>query len=311
MTTDDLQITRFNAALDERFARAALTLVFCRLPDEAADALRLATIAEARRLPEMLETLWFAGDGRTIVGATWAQLSGGSVAQIWPPQWLPGRRPAGPDPLLVGLLADLPGCGVSFAQSLLPDVDDPDAQALREAGFLHAADLRYLAADVVGNAAAQHPTSLHFHRYESAQRERFAAIVEKSYEATLDCPTLNGLRPIDEVLAEYAEVGAEGTHHWYRVQHDSVDVGCLLLADHPTQNQVELVYMAVLPQARGKKFGRELVGETLRIAADLHRERVVLAVDARNLPAAAHYEAAGFREWERRSAFVRKLESPR
>ena len=69
--------------------------------------------------------------------------------------------------------------------------------------------------------------------------------------------------------------------------------------------------MALLPQARGRGLGRQLVRESLRIAAVLGRKRIVLAVDAANQPAAAQYEAAGFREWERRSAFVQDLRGPR
>ncbi|MGC3971522.1 MAG: hypothetical protein QM775_30520 [Pirellulales bacterium] len=148
-----------------------------------------------------------------------AQLSGGSVAQIWPARWLPGRRPDDAvDPLLAALLADLPRQGVSFAQSLLPSTDDPDAQALLKAGFLHAADLTYLSAEVQEFKRPAKLPHVEFQPYESSQRNTFAALVEQTYEGSLDCPLLNGLRPTDEVLDEYAQVGAEGTRLWFRAR---------------------------------------------------------------------------------------------
>lgn len=300
------------ASAPEVEMHAALMLALRMLPPQTAEALRWSVIAETRRTPAALGVLAVArNEQRGIVGAAWGQLGSGNVAQVWPTQWLAEREISGCDPLLAALLAELPRRGVTFAQTLLPDAACRDAQTVLGAGFTHAADLAYLGADVDPRVAKHPAIDLHFVPVESHEREAFAALVEKTYEGTLDCPALNGLRPALEVLDEYAEIGSSGMSLWQRAVENNADVGCLLLADHPSQNQVELVYMALLPQARGRGLGRQLVRESLRIAAVLSRKRIVLAVDAANQPAAAQYEAAGFREWERRSAFVQDLRGPR
>ncbi|MBA4019450.1 MAG: hypothetical protein C0483_19975 [Pirellula sp.] len=291
---------------------AALMLALRMLPPPTAEALRWSVIAETRRTPAALGVLAVArNEQRGIAAAAWGQLGSGNVAQVWPTQWLVESELSGCDPLMSALLAELPKRGMTFAQTLLPDVACRDAQTVLGAGFTHAADLTYLGADVDPRAKKHPEGSVRFVPYEADDRTSFAALVEGTYEGTLDCPALNGLRPALEVLDEYAEIGASGTSLWQRAVENDVAVGCLLLADHPSQNQVELVYMALLPHARGRGLGAELVRESLRIAAVLGRKRIVLAVDAANTPAAAQYEVAGFREWERRSAFVQDLRGPR
>lgn len=301
-----------SATTPEVEMHAALMLALRMLPPPTAEALRWSVIAETRRKPAALGVLAVErNEQRQIVGAAWGQLGSGNVAQVWPTQRLAERAVSGCDPLLAALLRELPRRGATFAQTLLPDAACRDAQTVLGAGFTHAADLAYLGADVDPRLAKHEATGLHFVSVEAHERAAFAELVERTYEGTLDCPALNGLRPALEVLDEYAAIGTSGMSLWQRAVRRNADVGCLLLADHPSQNQVELVYMALLPQARGRGLGGQLVRESLRIAAVLGRKRIVLAVDAANQPAAAQYEAAGFREWERRSAFVQDLRGPR
>ncbi len=301
-----------SATTPEVEMHAALMLALRMLPPPTAEALRWSVIAETRRKPAALGVLAVErNEQRQIVGAAWGQLGSGNVAQVWPTQRLAERAVSGCDPLLAALLRELPRRGATFAQTLLPDAACRDAQTVLGAGFTHAADLAYLGADVDPRLAKHEATGLHFVPVEAHERAAFAELVERTYEGTLDCPALNGLRPALEVLDEYAAIGQSGMSLWQRAVQRNADVGCLLLADHPSQNQVELVYMALLPQARGRGLGGQLVRESLRIAAVLGRKRIVLAVDAANRPAAAQYEAAGFREWERRSAFVQDLRGPR
>ena len=301
-----------SATTPEVEMHAALMLALRMLPPPTAEALRWSVIAETRRKPAALGVLAVErNEQRQIVGAAWGQLGSGNVAQVWPTQRLAERAVSGCDPLLAALLRELPRRGATFAQTLLPDAACRDAQTVLGAGFTHAADLAYLGADVDPRLAKHEATGLHFVPVEAHERAAFAELVERTYEGTLDCPALTGLRPALEVLDEYAAIGTSGMSLWQRAVQRNADVGCLLLADHPSQNQVELVYMALLPQARGRGLGGQLVRESMRIAAVLGRKRIVLAVDAANRPAAAQYEAAGFREWERRSAFVQDLRGPR
>jgi ribosomal protein S18 acetylase RimI-like enzyme len=85
------------------------------------------------------------------------------------------------------------------------------------------------------------------------------------------------------------------------------DVGVLLLADHPRAGHWELMYMGLVPEARGHGWGRHIARHAQWLARCAAVERIVLAVDAANRPALAMYERAGFAEWDRRSVFVRIL----
>src|SRR5262249_15634608 len=97
--------------------------------------------------------------------------------------------------------------------------------------------------------------------------------------------------------------------HWYFVQFDSVDVGALILAHHPATESCELVYMGVVPEARGRGLGQCIVQKALTAAAELRAKRLVLAVDADNKPAMSIYRDAGLVPWDRRTAYAHCLRS--
>src|SRR5690606_17377683 len=88
---------------------------------------------------------------------------------------------------------------------------------------------------------------------------RLAGIIDATYEGTLDCPSLDGVRQTDDVLAGYAELGDHDPADWFIVRQGEDDVGCLLLARHGRQHQMELIYMGVIPGQRGHGLGEELV----------------------------------------------------
>jgi hypothetical protein len=81
----------------------------------------------------------------------------------------------------------------------------------------------------------------------------------------------------------------------------------LLLADHPDDDQWELVYMGIIPAARGRGWGLQITRHAQWLTGCAARRRLILAVDAANQPAVAMYAAAGFQTWNRRSAFVKSL----
>jgi ribosomal protein S18 acetylase RimI-like enzyme len=135
--------------------------------------------------------------------------------------------------------------------------------------------------------------------------ERLAAVVARTYESTRDCPGLDGIRSMADVLAGYRAQGEYLAEHWCVVSAAGVDVGALILANHPAVGNWELVYMGVAPEARGRGFGEQIVRFALEAASTAGVERLVLAVDAANEPALQVYRRTGFREWERRIVYAR------
>ena len=56
---------------------------------------------------------------------------------------------------------------------------------------------------------------------------------------------------------------------------------------------------------RGRHWGQQITRHALWMAGNEGVERVVLAVDATNLPALEMYRRTGFEIWERRTVYVR------
>ena len=92
-----------------------------------------------------------------------------------------------------------------------------------------------------------------------------------------------------------------------KAKEDGRDIGCLILTDHPAEDQWELIYQGVLPEARGRGFGLEITRHAQWLTSQAGRSRLVLAVDAGNSPAIAAYASAGFQQWDRRYVFVKAL----
>lgn len=288
--------------------KATLMLVLRQIPEQAAEA--LATVAASGLddpgAPPGL--LWRAVDetGR-LLGAVWAQPQPGNVVAIWPPQW-DNVRPPKPDLLLTAVLATLVKQGFSVAQTLLPDATVPEAASLLSCGFQIAAELCYLSAAARSDLPRRFKT-LRFVPFSPDRRGDMAAILERTYVGSLDCPVLDGLRPTADILDEYEAVGAHRPELWLFAAAEEGEIGCLLLADHPQQNQLELIYMGLVPEVRGRGWGEELAREALRQAARVRRSRVVAAVDGNNLPAVELYRRNGYETWDKRTAMVKKLTS--
>jgi ribosomal protein S18 acetylase RimI-like enzyme len=151
------------------------------------------------------------------------------------------------------------------------------------------------------------PHDLAFLPYDASQHDRFIQVIEQTYEDTLDCPALNGARRMEDVLEGYRATGMFHPEHWLIVRAGGQDVGVLLLADHSAARHWELVYMGLVPIARGQGWGRQITQHAQRLARRQNVERIVLAVDAANSPALGMYRAAGFEPWDRRVVFVRFL----
>jgi mycothiol synthase len=243
------------------------------------------------------------GDLAASSDAIWVQPTPGNTAVVWPP--------APESPWLVELFAAaanyVDSSQIALAQMIVSSDEGFLPQRLARGGFAHLADLLYLFAEphatgpLIANEAG-----LRFVPHAGDENERLAALLEQTYEGTLDCPALDGARPIAEALAGYRAQGRFLAEHWYFVQDDmGRDVGALLLADHPAAGNWELVYMGLIPAARGRRLGERVVDYALVAASRGGAQRLVLAVDAANEPALSMYQRAGFVEWDRRTVYAR------
>lgn len=235
-----------------------------------------------------------------IIAATWVQFTPGSAAVMWPPAL---EGPAARD-LFVAAAELLKDRHTVLAQILFAATDPIDESVLAAGGFARLADLAYLTLERA-NFPCNVGTSLHFEPHADQHVDRLSSIIMRSYRASLDCPELNDLRTPSEVIAGYKVQGQFASENWFLVSADGLDVGCLILTEHPPGDNVELVYMGVVPEVRGHGYGEQIVRFAVERTRASMAKRLVLAVDERNRPAMEMYRRAGFVIWDRRTVFAR------
>lgn len=291
----------------------SLKLLFSSLSpsQQLAEAQNLFQLAREGKVT--LEGLLRADLNGRLAGVIWAQKQIGRTAVVWMP-----RLASGPfltaeqrQPLAASLVAAadtyLQAEDVCLAQVLSPDRDSVVVAGFEGCGYEYLAELEYLAGFV---ASCEEPARdrLEFETYSTANYERFVEALSRTYIETRDCPVLNGVRSDEDVLAGYQATGVFAPERWFLLRYDGRDAGCLLLADHPETDQYELVYMGLVPEVRGAGLGEVVTRYAMWQAKQAGRQRLVLAVDAKNGPAKAMYGAAGLVRWQQRYVWVRRFE---
>lgn len=285
---------------------AALHQVLASVPEPLRDEQVAAIIAGEAGQPEALAGLLVARRGAQTVGAIWAQPLAGSGASVWPPRTIDNEPRETLVALLNAAIEFLTAAPINMAQVLLPAADRALADVLTAAHFELVADLIYLVA-LPSAAPADEIGTLEYLSVAAASYERLTATLARTYEQSLDCPGLNGRRAPQEVLDEYRHIGQYDPARWLLVQHQANDIGCLILNTHDQGATWELVYMGLVPEARGHGWGRLVVQHAQQLAAAAGAEKLLLAVDRANVPAVNMYESCGFVGWDERAAYVRFL----
>lgn len=156
-----------------------------------------------------------------------------------------------------------------------------------------------------------------------------ADLIESTYRETLDCPSLGDMRTARQTIEGYRNVGAFDAEGWLIARDPATGqpVGCLVMATHgeirsgrgigPSANEAtvpvddgndpisEIVYMGVVPEARGRALGREIVRRAYQRAIQIGAPRIILAVDQINEPARRIYESLGMTEMLRETVWCR------
>jgi mycothiol synthase len=241
-----------------------------------------------------------------LVGAAWGQVVPGRSAFCWPAFLVPGE----PEDTAVRLQSAvdeyLNAEHVAIVQAALPVRAVTDAVRLVRAGYHHLADLDYLACTFDRYPREQPHGDLEFQCCAPADEMRLGKLIERTYAGSLDCTELEGIRAIQDVLTGYRETGKHRPDWWLFARYGGEDVGCILLADHPEHDQSELMYLGIVPEARGHGWGVQVTRYAQWMMGHVPRGRMVLAVDDNNWPAQAVYSVTGFDHWDRRCVYVRE-----
>ncbi|MBN1491694.1 MAG: GNAT family N-acetyltransferase [Phycisphaerae bacterium] len=253
-----------------------------------------------------IERQWGAFAGDRLVASCLCVESPGRSGMIF----LPALSGAGYDAsvvteLLRRVAADAEQRNLCLLQVMVePGSRDEDA-VLAAAGFSKLADLIYMEREA-GLLFPASPASgqISWVTYDAERHAIFAATVEGTYEDSLDCPGLNALRTIEDILASHRATGEYDARCWFLALCDGEPAGALLLARVPEQDTMEIVYMGLLPRFRGQGIGRHFMHQAVKVARDHGCSRLTLAVDSTNAPALQLYQRAGFAETTRRRAWI-------
>jgi ribosomal protein S18 acetylase RimI-like enzyme len=184
--------------------------------------------------------------------------------------------------------------------------DDFSSQSLSEEGFTSMTQLVYLVDELTQEFVPHKGGSLSWSAFEPEAEPRLARLLERTYVGTLDCPWLDRLRTTADVLAGYRAVGKFDPSLWKIARNRGEDVGCVLVNVHPDVWHAEVVYLGLVPEVRGRGWGRELVECARRLALQAGCRRMVLAVDDANEPAKRLYAKCGMVEFARRVLWLHR-----
>ena len=275
----------------------------------AADATIAELIEEERRGRVSFDGLCEARYRDRVVAAVFPQPLPGKAGLLWVS---PIRTSIAEEALcrLVRMSLDFfASRQVRLTYALFEDEQPEVETILASCGFQFLATLFYLGCERGEFPTAEPALPLQFEAYSPEAHARLARMVEETYSETLDCPDLKDVRPIEDILEGYRGIGSFSPRRWFLARRGSDDVGCLLLAKHDSQDALELVYMGIAPQFRGKGWGRHVARYAQWIANTSEVSRLLLAVDSVNEPALAMYAAVGFERWDRRRVLCKVLRS--
>ncbi len=232
-------------------------------------------------------------------------LPGRTAIVMLPPPGELGIDAAAQVALLRTALEEMAPRRLHFAQALVP----PGAGSLREVvtrvGFTWMAPLVYLDRDAVHPWVD--PPAGDVGRWISFGPQTypdFAATLQATYEESLDCPELAGLRPVADIIAAHRASGQFDPQLWQLLRIGEAYAGCLLLARLADGHALEVVYMGVPRSFRGRGIGDVLLRRALAQARDCGAKRLSLAVDDRNVPAKRVYARFGLTPVAQRDAFL-------
>jgi mycothiol synthase len=193
--------------------------------------------------------------------------------------------------------------GTKLAQIMLSRLDIPSVGPLIRTGFRHITQLQYFE-HALKTLPQQSASSLNYITYSEGQRGLFQTTLLRTYEETLDCPELNDVRTIDEIIAGLVGQGVFCPERWWLAMAHGQPVAVALLSEISELNAWDLSYLGVVPEARRRGIGREITTHILHYAQSSHCPKMILGVDERNQPALQLYRELGFLYVDSREVYL-------
>lgn len=252
-----------------------------------------------------LNDIWLVLRDQRIVWATLPVINPGRTMLLLMPDAPPAGDVEAVQTLLDTVCEHFAARGIAMTQALL-EPSATVATTLSDAcSFARLAELLYLQGDV--RRAPAPAATLHLETYNSTTHDRFAAAVLASYEQSLDCPALNGVRDIEDILTGHKGTGDFASDLWLLASDDAGQPLAVLLLAPIAGAALELVYLGVCPAARGQGLATSLLRHAMSLARARGLQRLSLAVDSANVPALRLYYGHGMYRICSKIAMMRDL----
>jgi mycothiol synthase len=196
---------------------------------------------------------------------------------------------------------------IHLAQVLVEPGNYPARRLFNHCGFSDLAELLYLQTVVRSAPPATLPMGMSWETYSPLTHQRFVQTIQQTYEDSLDCPALTGLRNMEDVIASHKASGEFDPNHWFLLYDKQTPIAVLLLAKAPRTDAMELVYLGLTPAARGRGLGALALRKAMRVTQEQDASRLTCAVDAANVPALKLYYRHGMERVGSKQAMIRDL----
>lgn len=264
-------------------------------------------LAEGRYRPEWT---WLAEDGDTVVGrALW-----------WGPS--DSAHPVALDCLDVApSVGDRTAVATALVQAALAGFPQPVQYAVKVAGGWR--DDPATSAAVVWRRAAAHaagltreverlqfewtpaagvPVATGALRFADASDDEFVAVFTRIADGSLDAHTHASRAAKGVAATARAEMdfylAAPGKREWWRLAYTPDGDVAGMAIPSATPYHVNVGYLGVVPEYRGRGYVDEVLGEITRIHAAGGAQRITATTDLGNAPMAAAFLRAGYRNTE-------------
>lgn len=198
--------------------------------------------------------------------------------------------------------------GASWIQYVQRDRDERTSQILQFAGFRRLATLVQMALVEFADWGTEDSSSRAISTWRSfgeGEDGRWKELIARTFVDTADCPEINTFRTMEETWDGYVASARGEMGEWWRLTSEEADVGCLLLTPLG-KGEWELTYMGIVPEQRRRGWTAAFLAQAKRRCAAKHVERLILAVDTRNLGAWKVYDRAGFQPLQTMQAWFAK-----
>jgi ribosomal protein S18 acetylase RimI-like enzyme len=295
---------------DPQTVDAACELVFSDLSVSERSSRISSLLDNQGSLPNGLFVALRSEGKQTLpVGATLLEPISDTVANLRFPRLALGESNEIAESLLKNTVDWWSSIGGTMVQALLPLGALDDEAVLIANGFRYISELEYLV--LQGECFPNSPpeTFLEFEPFVPGEIDRLCRVIERTYRDSLDFDQLGDFLSVSDLVESYQEKGQFDPDRWLIGSFEGEDRAVVLVNDCPNVAACELVYMGLVPEARGNSLGRELTCMAAWQAAMAGRDRLIVGVDRANRPAISVYRSIGFDFSAKRAVYARFFQS--